>query len=111
VLLFLSFQATSSNIKIVSTGDKRTALCVNGRGLFVIHEDGGMDMGTACPEWENARPAAVVNVEKPFWVTLGFIIISLGFLLQYLAVPDPRTIEQLRTELKAVRKQTARRKH
>ena len=106
VLLWLSFQATSSNLKIVTTIDHRTALCSGGRALIVddpIHH--GTSFGLSrCPEWENARPAAVVNVELPFLVTLGFILLLLGFLVQYFSIPDPGTVEQLRQELKLQRK-------
>lgn len=35
VLLFLSFQATSSNLKIVRTADGRTALCIDQQALLV----------------------------------------------------------------------------
>ena len=58
------------------------------------------------PEWEHARPAAVVNVERPFFITIGFLLLILGFFIQYLAVPDLMTIERLRAELKAIRKLT-----
>lgn len=106
VLLWLSFQATSSNLRIVTTADHRTALCAGGRALIVddpIH--GGTGYGIArCPEWENARPAAVVNVELPFLVTLGFILLLLGFIVQYFSIPGPETVEQLRRELKLLRK-------
>ncbi|MDQ2947815.1 MAG: hypothetical protein M3Y27_18090 [Acidobacteriota bacterium] len=89
ILLFFSFQATSSNVKIVTTEDgARTALCVEGRGLIVSEPGGGFGFGTSkCPEWERARPAAVVNIEKPFLVTIGFILIAVGFFVQYLSAP------------------------
>lgn len=59
-----------------------------------------------CPDWEHARPAAVVNIEMPSMVTLGFIFITTGFLLQFLAVPGPKTIAQMRQELKKVQMQS-----
>ena len=102
VMLFLSFQATSSNIKIVHTKDGRTALCVEGRGLIVSDPfQNGVAIGTSCPDWKQARPAAVVNVEKPFLVTIGFILLTLGFFLQFMSIPSVRTISQIRKELKA----------
>jgi hypothetical protein len=104
VLLFLSFQATSSNVKIVTTKDGRTALCVDGRGLI---ESGARGFGVGmskCPDWENAKPAAVVNIEYPFMVTLGFSLTLAGFLIQYLSVPDPRTIDALRAEITTLKK-------
>ena len=105
-LIWLSFQATSSNLKIVTTADHRTALCANGRALIIddpAHKGTGFGIAR-CPEWENARPAAVVNVERPFLVTVGFILLLLGFLIQYLSVPNSETVEQLRQELKLLRK-------
>jgi hypothetical protein len=104
-LLFFSFQATSSNLKIVTTSDyARTAVCVNGRGLIVSNPNGTEELGGACPEWEHARAAAVVNIERPDLLTIGIILILTGFLGQYLSVPNAKTIEQLRAELKTERR-------
>src|ERR1700691_5183089 len=88
-LLFLSFQATSSNFRLITTSDGRSALCVDQRAMLIALPNGGFQMGIQkCPEWENARPAAVVNIERPSFVTLGFICTTLGFLLQFLSVPS-----------------------
>jgi len=58
-------------------------------------------MGHAgCPNWENARPAAVVNIEHPTFEGIGFALLIIGFSLQYFSVPHPATISQLRKELK-----------
>jgi len=105
-LPFVLFQATSSDVKIVATIDHRTALCVAGRAMIVTSPGGsGVSIGMpACPDWENARPAAVINVEYPFFVTLGFLMLISGFVIQYFAVPDPHTIDRLRSEPKAWRK-------
>ncbi len=102
-LLFLSFQATSSKVKIVTTSDGRTAMCMDHTALFVA-QGSGFIIGTGCPEMENSRPVAVVTIERPFLVTLGFTLITLGFLLQYLAVPTPKTTAQIRRELKEAQK-------
>jgi len=40
----------------------------------------------------------------PFLVTLGFILLLLGFAVQYFSIPNPETIEHLREELKLLRK-------
>jgi hypothetical protein len=62
-----------------------------------IAENGKTRFGMGyCPNWERARPAAVVNVERPFLVTLGFLLLAFGFLVQYLAVPNSDTISTLR---------------
>lgn len=107
VCLFLSFQATSSNFKLVTAPDGRSALCVNGSALLVSLPNGGTGIGyKECPDWEHARPAAVVNIEMPSLVTAGFFFITAGFLLQFLAIPSTRTIAQMRQELKKAQMQS-----
>lgn len=77
--------------------------------MLVMNAGGtGLRMGTSCPDWENARAAAIVNFESPLFIYVGFILLTLGFLLQYLAVPDPSTIDKLRTELKALKQKQKR---
>lgn len=101
VMLFLSFQATSSKIKIISTPDGNTALCVSGWAIFVANEKYAT-FSSPCPEWQNARSVAVVNIEKPILVTVGFSILTMGFLLQFLSIPSPKTVAQMRKDLKDV---------
>lgn len=110
ILLFFSFQATSSNVKIVTTMDTHdTALCIEGRVLVEATGRGGYVIGgSKCPDWQNARPAAVVNIERPFMVTIGFLLLTAGFFFQYLSVPDPATIEQLRQDIRAIRRDQSR---
>ena len=106
ILLFLSFQATSSNFKLITASDGSSALCVNNRAMMTARPDGGWSIGGGtCPEWEHARPAAVVNSEHPIFVTLGFVLTVLGFLLQFLALPGPRSLAAMRKELREARLQ------
>ena len=101
VTLFLSFQATSSNFRLITTKDGKSALCVDQRAMVVALPGGAWTIGSQqCPDWENARPAAVVNIEKPGFVTLGFILTTLGFLFQFLSFPSPKSSAQMRKELK-----------
>lgn len=91
VLLFYSFQAESSDIKVVTTGEGEVALCVNGHLLAMSHAHGGMTVGAVpSPEVENAKPAAIVNFDMPLLVDAGFIFILIGFLLQLLGIPPDR---------------------
>jgi hypothetical protein len=102
----MSFQATSSDFKLITAPDGASALCVKGRAVVISQANGGWAMGVdRCPDWEHARPAAVVNVEIPSLVTFGFIFITAGFLLQFLSIPSPKTIAQMRQELKRAQTQ------
>ena len=105
VMLFVSFQATSSNLKIVHTSDGRTALCIDKHALMIDIPPNGLMLGAStCPEWQNARPAAIVNIELPILVTFGFILTTAGFLLQFLSLPSVKTTAQLRKELKEIQR-------
>jgi len=105
VILFLSFQATSSNFRLITTKDGKSALCVDQRAMMIATPDGGWTIGAQkCPDWENARPAAVVNIEHPSFITLGFILTTFGFLLQFLSFPSPKSAAEMRLELKGFQK-------
>lgn len=127
-LLFYSFQATSSDFKLVTAkpnpldpalsspaairgfgaGSATTdyALCVNNYTLVESDARSGVTLGHAgCPSWVDAKPAAVVNIEHPFFEGLGFISLLAGFLLQYLSIPQAQTIIDLRNQLKAAQKE------
>lgn len=112
LLLFYSFQATSSDFRLVTATSnsaiagelKQYALCVNNYTLLETDSHHGMYIGTqGCPDWQHARPAAVVNIEHPRFVGIGFLFVMLGFLLQYLSIPQPKTIAALRMELKKLK--------
>jgi len=103
LLLFWSFQATSSDFKLVTskTAGEQYALCVN--DYTVISSDGmnGIHLGhRGCPNWEGAKPAAVVNIEHPFFEGLGFVLLLAGFLLQFFSIPQPETVAHFRQQLK-----------
>jgi hypothetical protein len=113
-LLFFSFQATSSDFRLVTAKSDsalagqqvRYALCVNNYTLIETDAKGRTGLGEyGCPSWADAKPAAVVNIEHPKFVGLGFLILVAGFLLQLLAVPEPRTIEALRQEMRVLKEQ------
>jgi hypothetical protein len=126
-LLFYSFQATSSDFKLVTAkpeasvldkdpyaiqatgvgnGTTNYALCVNNYTLIMSDAKSGVSVGHhGCPDWEHARPAAVVSIEHPRFEGLGFLLLMAGFFIQYLSVPQPRTIAELRKELKVLKAQ------
>jgi hypothetical protein len=101
-LLFYSFQATSSNVRIVTAPDGTEALCMNQTALFILRARGSeIGMIGPCPDQPNSRAIAVVNIEYPILVTIGFLILVSGFLVQVLSIPGTKTIAQMRKELKA----------
>ena len=63
-----------------------------------------MGLGSGgCPTAADDRRAAVVNTEHPLFVTIGFLLTIFGFVIQFLAVPEPTSIAQLRREIKIMR--------
>jgi hypothetical protein len=113
VALFYSFQATSSNFRLVTAvtssafgTSEQSALCVYGHAMMKANKAGGWSIGGGpCPDWEHSRAAAVVNIEHPTFEGLGFVLLLAGFLIQLLAVPSPTTIVKLREEMKLIKKQ------
>ena len=90
LFLFYSFQATSTDFILVTTKEGKSALCVGDRALFTITQDGGLGIGTKCPDHETGKPTAVVNTKHPRFVTTGFIFILLGFLMQCFSIENPQ---------------------
>jgi hypothetical protein len=119
ILLALSFQATSSDFRLVTAsgydlqgrsalGVKAYALCVNNYTLVMTDSSpkGGVSLGMrGCPSWESSRPAAVVNTEHPNFIFLGLALSSLGFLMQFLTIPRRKTLSEVNEELRILRKQ------
>jgi hypothetical protein len=110
LLLFLSFQATSSSFRLIrkpvsaeSNAGFMYEICVEDymllatdtRGVFLGHH--------GCPATSDDRRAAVVNTEYPALVTIGFLMTLIGFSIQFFSVPEPRTIAQLRQEIKLLK--------
>jgi hypothetical protein len=96
----LSFQATSSDFRFISAKDGRKAVCVENRALIVV-EPNGFGFGvSSCPDWKDGKPAAVVNVEKPTFVTLGAILVMFGFAVQFFSFPGPKSTAEMRKEIK-----------
>jgi len=89
ILLFFSFQATSTKFLIVPTNDGRTALCVGSEAMFVVKPGGGIGIGTKCPDSDKGKPAAVVNTECPVLAVIGFLMILGGFITQYKSIEKP----------------------
>lgn len=97
LLLFFSFQATSTDFLLVTNPDGQSALCVGKAALFVLTLDRGLKMGTGCPEWQSGKPTAVVNTEHPKFAFWGLLMILVGFVSQYLGIERP-LIETSRAE-------------
>lgn len=79
-------------------------MCVGDTALFAGKGHTFM-IGTACPDWPDARPIAIVTVEKPSLIYIGFALLTLGFLMQLLSVPSPKTLAQMRADIKAAEQQ------
>lgn len=104
-LLFLSFQATSSNFRLITTAAGDSALCVDKYAMMISSATTWQMGHMPCPDWEHSRPAAVVNVEHPSFVTFGFIASVGGFLLQFLTVPRRKTLAEINEEMRILRKE------
>jgi hypothetical protein len=102
--VFLSFQATSTNLLLVtSTDQKLAAFCVGDRAAFVM-EGNGVGMGTACPQGSGIKPTAVVNSDSPLLGYIGWGLLALGFGTQFFSIEKPMlSADDLRTLRKARR--------
>jgi hypothetical protein len=115
LVLFFSFQATSSSFRLIrrpiGTGlfsnEYEYDICVENYTLVMADPTiGGVGLGhRGCPTAEEDRRAAVVNTEHPNFITLGFLMIFFGFFIQFFAVPEPRSLAQLRQEIKLLKLQ------
>ena len=106
LLVFLSFQATSTRLVLVTSedkNDKTAAFCIGDTAVFGLSPDGhGMDMGYTCPQKENMKPAAVVSTESPRIAKFGWLLLLVGFLGQVFSIePSRLTADDLRLLRKA----------
>ena len=67
-------------------------MSIPGRGTEIATSEG--------PDWEHAHPAAVANIEILSLVTLGFIFIAAGFLVQFFGLSGTKIIARMRQELR-----------
>ncbi|WP_186214221.1 hypothetical protein [Burkholderia gladioli] len=107
ILFAWSFQATSSDFRLVTTKNYTSpdsnyilstayAICVNNYALAVTDSTNGILLGARnCPDWQHARPAAVVTSEHPLAFLLGLYVTMAGFLIQLLLVADWKPLRWL----------------
>jgi hypothetical protein len=104
-LVFLSFQATSSEFGMTILKNGERALCSHDDALISWGQY-SVSMGThngCSPEKVQAVPRiAVVTVESPVLGYLGWFLLLFGFVLQIFSIdPSPLTNEQIRDLRKA----------
>jgi hypothetical protein len=91
LLLFVSFQAASTDFMLVSTKGGRQALCVGKQAMFVVDPGYRVGVGVAeCPSGADAKPTAVVNTDKPWLAKLGWFLIVAGFIFQWISIEPPQ---------------------
>ena len=102
-LVFLSFQATSSDFFLINLKNGNRALCVGTNALILWTETGvGMGMPHGCADVLNTPRVAIVTIESPIMSLLGWGLLLLGFLLQLFSLEQPPlTSEDLRILRKA----------
>lgn len=126
ILLALSFQATSSDFRMVTASD--VYVKDNAPGVFVhyvnVHaicslNDTIIMEGTPYPKSngknivlstqqpcpDRSHSVAIVNTEHPRFLFIGLILSAVGFFMQFLAVPRRKTIPEINGELRALRKE------
>jgi hypothetical protein len=89
LLVFLSFQATSTDLLLVRASSGQTAFCVGKNAMLVLDPGGGIDIGAKCPQGADTKPTAVVNTDAPWLGFVGWGILALGFLLQIFSIEKP----------------------
>ena len=106
IVLFFAFQTTSSDFRFVTAKNGVRSLCVDNRTMLMALPNGGWSVGSnRCYEWDTGDPAAIVKVENPKGVWLGFGLVVLGSFMQLLtSFGSNRTEAELRNELRVLKK-------
>ena len=94
LLVFLSFQAHSSDFFLTNLKDGSKALCVGNNALIVWgaglgHVGWGQPNG--CIDVADTPKVAIVTVESPAFLTMGWAFLLLGFLLQLVSIEPPKS--------------------
>ena len=98
LLLALAFQATSTDVMLVTDKAKSTAaFCIGNRAMFVV-EGHGVGFGTTCPESNTMKPTAVVNSDHPILFPLGFWLTVFGTAGQIFFMDKPPLSRQVRRQ-------------
>jgi hypothetical protein len=102
LLVFLSFQATSTNLLLITSADQQlAAFCVGGRAAFLMRGP-AVGLGVTCPTGPNIKPTAIVNTDSPFLEYIGWGLLGLGFFTQLFSLEKPNlTADDLRILRKA----------
>ncbi len=109
-LLFFSFQATSSDFRLVTVkpDDPKSpyaqySICVGDFTIVGARYPFSSYIGEAgCPS-KNASRAAIVNIEHPSFTTWGFSLTLLGFLVQFFTIPKDKSLDDLRRQIKEIK--------
>lgn len=89
VLLFWALQFGTTDLRILTKPNGQFAFCVGPNAAFVMDQNGGLGIGTRCPDWGTGKPAAMVNTSHPTFVKWGFLFLLIGFFIQLLIVESP----------------------
>lgn len=105
VLLFVAFQATSSNLSIYTNNEKHTtSLCLGSHALLVGNNDGAtiIGLGREDPSCSQGNPTAIINTDFPWVAKVGVICIFLSFWMQFKSI-DRTEANLTKTQLRALR--------
>lgn len=82
LLLAYALTLKPSNFRLVKTGEKELAICLDNRmvaagwgGSLVVSDD-------PCPDMKGTGPTAEITANRPWLAHLGLLLIIVGFALQ-----------------------------